>query len=125
MALQIRSRFKPDINRSPHQTTIANADYEAVTGTIIRPVQIVAYDDTEYNAATAIPGDPTSERYLTIMEESTLQFDLSAATSATNAQVTAFLENALDAWALSIKPSGATILKIVNGSRKVGLRPIP
>ena len=45
MAIKTAVRFSPDPNLSAQQTTIENFDPTLTQGTVVMPVQLVAYDD--------------------------------------------------------------------------------
>lgn len=125
MAIVIRARFKPLVNRDPQQTMIERFDAAAGTGTVVLPVQIVAYDDATYNPATAVPGDPQQEAWLDVLYEDVVRLDLAALAGRTQAQVNAALAAALDGWSVSLKSAGPGVLKIWRAARQVGLRTIP
>lgn len=125
MAVNIGWRTKPDIQRDPLQATLAGMDYAAGTGTVLMPVQLVSYNDTDVNVATAIPGDPASERYITILDEDVLQGDLAALGAMTAPQVAAFWKAAGDGWALARKPSVSALNRAIRPARRLGIQPIP
>lgn len=64
-------RWKPQISTS-QETTVAALDTSTSppTGTVPLIAQLCAYDDAEYDVATAKPGDPAQEFKLVILYES-------------------------------------------------------
>lgn len=125
MAVQVGWRCKPDVFRDPLQATLSGMDFAAVTGTVLMPIQLVSYNDADINVGTAMPGDPASERYITVLDEDVLQADLSALAGMTAPQVAAFWKSAGDAWALARKPSAAALNRAIRPARRLGIQPIP
>lgn len=120
MTLRTAVRFSPDINQSAQQTTVEGFDPTLTQGTVVMPVQLVAYDDAApgVNWASYVPGDPTYERFITVLHHDVLRGDLSAAASATDAQILAYWSNALSAWAATLQPSVAALLRATRGARR-------
>ena len=125
MAIVQGWRMKPDINRDPLQSTLAGMDYATATGTVLMPIQLVSYNDADVNVATAIPGDPASERYITVLDEDVLQGDLATLGAMTAPQVAAYWKSAGDGWALARKPSAAALNRAIRPARRLGIQPIP
>lgn len=125
MAVQQGWRFKPDTNRDPLQATNMGVNWTAVSGTVLMPIQLVSYNDADINVATAVPGDITSERYITVLDEDVLQGDLATLGAMTALQVAAFWKAAGDGWALARKPSLAALNRAIRPARRLGIQPIP
>lgn len=125
MALQIRSRYKPLVNRDPQQTLLENFDPANGSGTLVLPVQIVVYDDATFNPTTAKPGDPADEAWLGVLAEDVIRLDVAALAGKTQAEITAAMTTALDDWAATVKPLTAGLAKLARAARSVGYRPLP
>lgn len=119
MAIRGAVRFKPDMYKSSLETTVANLNPAAAppTGTVYMPVQLVAYDDTVVTAGNYKPGDPATEREITVLYEDTLSMELSAFNGITQAAATTLWTNALANWKALVTPAGPNLLKAIRSAR--------
>lgn len=119
MTLRVAVRFRPDINQSPQQSSVEGFDPANVKGTVVMPVQLVAYDDAApVDWTKYVPGDPTYERYITLLYPDVLEGDLHAANSATDAQIDAYWAAQLNAWAATLAPSIPALLRAIRSARR-------
>jgi len=118
MAIHTAVRFKPDTLRSASQTMVEGFDPANIQGTVVMPVQLVAYDDASADWTKYAPGNLTYESLLTVLYEDVLRGDLNAANGATDAAILTYWTNALNAWAATLQPSVAALLRATRGARR-------
>lgn len=121
MTIKGAVRFTPDMYKSTLEATVGSLDASATppTGTVYMPVQLVAYNDTEVGtqANPYIPGDPASERYITVLYAGTLSMELAAFQGINQAAATALWTTALNAWKDAVTPAGPNLLKAIRAAR--------
>lgn len=113
------ARFKPDMYRSSLETTVAGLDPSATppSGAVYMPVQLVAYDDQVVTGQNYVPGDPATEKNITILYEDTLQMALEAFDGKTQNQASAMWQEALESWRDAVAPAGPNLLKAIRSAR--------
>lgn len=123
-----RWRFKPDMNRSTLETLAQSvtADEQGnPQGTLTLPIQIISWDTADLAPADYKPGDPATERFLTIVDEETVQVDAAVLGSQSGAQVRDTLNAAGDAWATGRKSLTPALERIFTVARRMVPRAIP
>jgi hypothetical protein len=124
MALVVRARYKPQVNKTSLETTIAGFDPSG-KGLLVLPAQIIAYDDTQYNPSVAIPGNPADEALISVIHEAPIEIDMTALAGKTATQVASILNAALDSWAATVRPALEPMAPVYRALRQVGMRPLP
>ena len=120
---QVRGvRIRPTID--PLQETVEGFDPASASGTLVLYGQIVAYDDTQYNPATAVPGRPDDEAWLDVLYEAPLKFDLAALAGKTQDEVLTIIREALIDWATSVNPATQELATVRQISRQLGIIPM-
>ena len=122
MAIKRAARIRPTAN--PLQTIIEGFDPASASGTLVLYGQIVAYDDTQYNPATAVPGRPDDEAWLDVLYEEPLKLDYGVLAQKTPTEALAIIRKALADWANSLKPATPGLAAVGRISRQIGMIPI-
>lgn len=119
MAIKGAVRFKPDMWKSTLESTVGGLDPAATppTGTVYMPVQLVAYDDAVVTGGNYSPGEPATEKNITVLYEDTLQLELAAFQGINQAAATALWTAALNNWKTWITPAGVNLLKATRSAR--------
>lgn len=119
MALKGAVRFKPDMYRSSLEATVLSLNPLASppTGTVVMPVQLVAYDDAVVTAGNYVPGDADTEKNITVLYETSLQMELAAFNGLTQPQATALWTNALATWKTWVTPAALNLLRATRAAR--------
>lgn len=125
MALNTRVRYKPDMFRNTSEALVAGEAPDGTAGTCYLTVQAIIYDTVDIPTInTAVPGDPVTERFINILYEATLQFDIPALAGMTAGNRQTFLQTALDTWGTTNAGIIAAMEKIVRVARRMNARPI-
>lgn len=127
MALAVRARYKPDAFRSGLEAIAVGVDPLAGTGTVILPVQAIQYDTVDIPDINAVTfGDPSVERFITILYEGQVQLDIGAMVAMPdNATRNTQLRTSLDQWSTNNKNLILNLSIIVRLARKMNARLIP
>lgn len=123
MAVQIRTRFRPDIYTD--KAIVGNAAPDGSSGILFLPVEAFQYDDQIVTAQNYKPGHPDTEAEITVIFRDVLQLDLAAFVGKTANQRNAILDAALDQWATANKALGGAIAPITLAAQTRMPRVIP
>lgn len=118
MAIKAAVRFKPEVGRTPLETTIQTPDFTATppTGGMVRIIQLVGWDDATLPLASYQAGMPDSERRLVVIDQKAVTLDISAFSGITYAAAEALWQAELTAAAAEWTPVLATLLRAAAGS---------
>lgn len=123
MAVRERCRFKPDQFRTNLEALVMGEAGDGSTGTVVLTVQAIQWDDAEIAEINAVVfGDPAVERFISVLYEGTLQFDIPTLAAMTNVTRAATLRGALDAWGTSNHGLIQAQAKIVRTARRMQAR---
>lgn len=115
MAIRTGVRFKPSVYRSSQETINAGLNPAAVppSGTIVRIVQLVGYDDTQvaYAGNPYAPGTQATESKMYILDERPLMLELSSFNAMNQAQANAAWAAVLASYKTEMQPAVANLVK--------------
>lgn len=115
MAIRTGVRFKPSVYRSSQETINASLNPGATppTGTVVRIVQLVGYDDTQvaYAGNPYAAGTPATESKIYILDEQPKMIELAAVNGQSQANVNAMWAAVLAAYKTEIQPAVANLVK--------------
>jgi hypothetical protein len=131
MAIVDMARFKPDRGSSLESLVSRNVvggngtpGSGTTQTTVYLPVQIITFDDTKLTIATHEPGDPNDERFITVLDEDTLQVAAEGFAGMTAAAVLADLQARLDTWASGRRNDVPMLRRIIRAAKKLPPRAI-
>jgi len=115
MAIRTGVRFKPSVYRSSQETINASLNPGATppTGTVVRIVQLVAYNDAELTTPgnPYAAGTPATESKIYILDEQPKMQELAAMDGKTQGQVNAMWAAVLAAYKTEMQPAAANLVK--------------